>query len=304
MSGKIYLSETIAIDKEEAGYTLVLPEDNEADGLVIFLNGNREAGKEVEAPSIDYYALQNNLGMLYITTGNRLEFFFEKEKLDQVDNYIAEIVEEYKIPKENLFFGGMSLAGTRALKYAIYCAKGNSKNGLMPKAIAACDSPLDMIRFWRETDKAKRIAFNPITQNEGEWVSSYLEKNLGGTPTESLQSYQDYSVYCYRPEEGCNTDYLKDIAVRAYTEPDVKWWMKTRGKDYYAMNAVDLAGMINYLNIIGNDKAELVITNDKGYHPDGTRHPHSWSIVDNKELVEWFLNSMEGIESEQSLRNK
>ena len=25
------------------------------------------------------------------------------------------------------------------------------------------------------------------------------------------------------------------------------------------------------------------------YRPDGSRHPHSWSIVDNGELVEWLL---------------
>jgi len=289
LTGKIFLSETIAIDKEYAGYTLVLPDDNEADGLVIFLNANRDAGKKVEEPSIDFYALQNNLGMLYITTGNRLEFFFEKEKIDLVDDYIARVIREHDIPKANLFFAGMSLAGTRALKYGIYCAKGDSKNGLMPRAIAVCDSPLDMIRFWRETDKAERIAFNPVTANEGEWVTSYLEKNLGGTPEQNLAAYQEYSVYCYWPEEGCNTEHLQDMAIRAYTEPDVLWWMKTRRKDFYAMNAVDLAGMVNYLNILGNDRTELIITHNKGYHPDGTRHPHSWSIVDNKKLVEWFL---------------
>lgn len=52
MSGKIFLSESIAIDKGDAGYTLVLPDDNEADGLVIFLNANREAGKNFGEQSV------------------------------------------------------------------------------------------------------------------------------------------------------------------------------------------------------------------------------------------------------------
>ena len=26
----------------------------------------------------------------------------------------------------------------------------------------------------------------------------------------------------------------------------------------------------------------------KGFREDGSRHPHSWSIVDEKELIEWF----------------
>jgi hypothetical protein len=61
--------------------------------------------------------------------------------------------------------------------------------------------------------------------------------------------------------------------------------METRRKDYYATNAVDLAAMINELNILKNEIAELIITYDKGYQPDGTSHPHSWRIVNNKDLV-------------------
>ena len=34
---------------------------------------------------------------------------------------------------------------------------------------------------------------------------------------------------------------------------------------------------------------ELITTSGQGHHPDGRRHPHSWSIVDNGELVEWLL---------------
>jgi len=75
-SGKISLSENIAIDKEDSGYTLVLPDEGKANGLVIYLNATRDAGKHADKPSIEYYALKNNLGLLYITTGNRLEFFF------------------------------------------------------------------------------------------------------------------------------------------------------------------------------------------------------------------------------------
>jgi hypothetical protein len=82
---------------------------------------------------------------------------------------------------------------------------------------------------------------------------------------------------------------LKGIAIRAYTEPDVNWWIETRRKDYYSMNSIDLAALINELKIFGNENSELIITNNKGYMPDGNRHPHSWSIVDEKEMVDWFL---------------
>ena len=54
------------------------------------------------------------------------------------------------------------------------------------------------------------------------------------------------------------------------------------------MNVIDLAAFINELNKLGNNNAELILTQNKGYLPDGTYHPHSWSIVDNEELVKWF----------------
>jgi len=289
LDGQIFLTETIAIPVENAGYTLVLPDDNETDGLIVFFNSHRDAGKVVEAPSLEFYALRNNLGILFITTGNRLEFFFSEDSIKKVDRYIGNVVETYHVPKENLFFAGMSLSGTRALKYAQFCAEEKSEFGIFPSAVAVCDAPLDFVRFWKETEKAKRLNFNPLTANEGEWVTGYLEKNLGGTPKEKLKAYQNYSVYCYTADNGGNVSLLKNIPVRAYTEPDVLWWMETRRKDYYAMNAVDLAAMVNELNILENENAELIITYDKGYQPDGTRHPHSWSIVDNKDLVNWFL---------------
>ena len=287
--GQIFFTERIAIPVENAGYTLVLPDDNEADGLVVFLNSNRDAGKVVEEQSLEFYALQNNLGILFVTTGNKFEFFFSEDSIKKVDRYISEVIDSYNIPKQNLFFAGMSLSGTRALKYAQFCAEGKSEFGLFPAAVAVCDAPLDFVRFWKEADKAKRLNFNPITANEGEWVTGYLEKNLGGTPKEKLKSYQNFSVYCYIDDKGGNASLLKNIPVRAYTEPDVLWWMETRRKDYYAMNALDLAAMVNELNILGNENAELIITYDKGFKPDGTRHPHSWSIVDNEDLVKWFL---------------
>lgn len=287
LEGQIFLTPQIAIPVENAGYTLMLPENGKAKGLVIFFNANRDPLPSNKEPNLEFYALQHDLAVLYVTTGNRLEFFFEEAKLKQIDRYIHEALSKYHLPKDNLLFAGMSLAGTRALKYTIF---SKQNKGIVPKAIAICDSPLDFVRFWKEAVKARDLNFHPAAANEGAWVSGYLEANLGGTPKEQFQKYADYSPYCYSVEGKGNEGYFVDIAIRAYTEPDVKWWMATRRKDYYSMNAVDFAALINELNLMGNQQAELILTTDKGYLPDGSRHPHSWSIVDNKELINWFVS--------------
>ena len=289
-SGEIFLTPGISIPKVNPGYTAWLPEKGNIKGLIVFTHPRRDT---VNTDTLINYALKNQLAVLYATTDNRLEFFFDKNKMLEIEGYINEVITKNDIPKENLLYCGMSLEGTRALKLAMFANNSSSKFKLKPRAIVICDSPLDMVRFHKETTKAKELNFNPAAANEGSWVSGYLEANLGGTPEENMQAYIEYSPYCYSDDKTNNYLNFKDIAVRAYTEPDVNWWIENRRKDYYSMNAVDLAALINELKIAGNKNAELITTVNKGYLPDGTRHPHSWSIVDEKEMIDWFLKLIE-----------
>lgn len=280
--GTIVLTDSISIPAENAGYTLVLPESKSAKGLVVFFNSDRDTiDKTFE------YSIPKNIGVLYVTTGNPLEFFFETDKMHQIERYIHTALTKHDIPA-NLMYMGMSLAGTRALKFTIFSQSPDSDYHYTPKCIVICDSPLDFVRFWREGYRAKKLNFNAITANEGAWTSAYLEKNLGGNPFTNLQAFLTYSPYSYTAPDDKKLSCFKNIHIKAYHEPDVNWWMETRRKDYYSMNSVDLAAFINELNILGNENAELVTTENKGYRPDGTRHPHSWSIVDVPGAVEWF----------------
>ena len=283
-SGVIQLTPQISVPVENAGYTLVLPGDA-SGGLIVFFNSGRDTS---QASEFLHLARKANLAVAYVTTGNPLDFFFEDQAMHQIDHYLNTILTEHSIPRDHLFFCGMSLAGTRALKYSIFCARGKSAAKLMPAAVAICDAPLDFIRFWKSGRKAAALNFEPSAANEGTWTSSYLEKNLGGTPGEKPEAYVDYSPYTHDAPDGGNCKYLKNIAIRAYTEPDVGWWIKNRRKDYYDMNAIDAAALINQLYLLGNRKSKLITTSDKGRRPNGQRHPHSWSIVDQESLINWF----------------
>jgi hypothetical protein len=43
----------------------------------------------------------------------------------------------------------------------------------------------------------------------------------------------------------------------------------------------------NTLVAAGNARAEYIITEGRGVQ-HGNRHPHAWSIVDERELVRWI----------------
>ncbi len=59
------------------------------------------------------------------------------------------------------------------------------------------------------------------------------------------------------------------------------------------MNALDQSAMINYLRRLGNKDAEFINAFGKGYRLDGTRHPHSWSIVDAANCINWIKKIVE-----------
>ncbi len=282
--GSIVYSKKMVWPKINSGYTLWLPKEA-SKGMIVFFDQYRDT---VNKTPIIELSLKNQLATLFVTTNDQLEFLFDPSKMKELEGYIYEALSKNHIPKDNMLYCGMSLAGTRALKMAAFSQTVQSTFKLIPKAIAICDAPLDMVRNYHECIKASDLNLNPIGASESEGVASYLKSNLRGTPEEKMNAYINYSPFCYAAKNGGNAKAFKNIYLRCYTEPDVNWWIENRGRDYYGMNAIDLAALVNQLEILGSKKAELITTTTKGFQ-GGSRHPHSWSIVDEKELVDWFV---------------
>ena len=99
-TGNIQLTENLSIPTINSGYTLWLPE-KEVKGMVVFLNPRRDT---LNSELVINYSLWNQLAVLYVTTDNRFEFFFEEEKMQEVENYLHEVIETYRIPKDNLLY--------------------------------------------------------------------------------------------------------------------------------------------------------------------------------------------------------
>ena len=283
--GNIVYSKKTSYAKINPGYTLWLPKEA-SKGMIVFFEAYRDT---VNKTPIIELAVRNQLATLFVTTNNPAEFLFDQSKMKELEGYIYDAASKNNIPKENMLYCGMSLAGTRALKMAVFSQTVQSTFKLIPKAIAICDAPLDMVRNYHECKKASELNLNPVGAGESEWVASYIKSNLKGTPEEKMNAYINYSPFCYTAKNGGNAKAFKNIYLRCYAEPDVNWWIENRGRDYYGMNAIDLAALINQLKILGGKKAELITTIGKGIREDGSRHPHTWSIVDEKELVEWFI---------------
>ena len=274
----------------EKGYTLLLPSDAEPAGLVVFLDGRKvDVSIHTAAGTFDHEALARSVGTLHLTTGNPLDFFFDDAILADVAERLQGILETNGLRETPLYVAGLSLGGTRALKLTIFLKQHADRFWAAPKAVAIVDAPLDMVRFWEAETRAARDAFHPAAADEGRWVTYLLETNLGGPPHEHFDRYVSYSPFVYTAPDGGNAALLREVAVRAYHEPDVNWWIQNRRKSYYSMNSIDHAALINVLRLQGNDRAELVTTHQARDGFDDGASPHTWSIVDNADLVTWLL---------------
>lgn len=231
-----------------------------------------------------------NMGICTVTvipTSNYLQNLTSNSLLITVDEMIHETVTRYKIPKNKVIIGGMSVAGTGAVRYVQYCFTKKSADCIKPIAVFAIDPPLDYERLWNEAENSVKRNFNKDAVDEGKALMKFLKETMHGTPKTNINSYRLNSPFCYSDSSNRNAGLLKNVAVRLYVEPDITWWIENRGKDYHDINAIDNAALINQLSLAGNDKAELITTTNKGYQEDGTRHPHSWSILDEDKLLTW-----------------
>jgi hypothetical protein len=229
-----------------------------------------------------------NLGICTLTimpTAKYLDNLTSDSIIHTIDGMIGEVIRKYKISNNKIIIGGMSVAGTGSIRYAEYCYLNKSLYGIKPSGVFGVDPPIDYERLYNESNNAIMRNFSKDAVDEGKMLIKILTTNLKGTPQTNIKSYQRNSPFCYSATNGGNAYLLNHLAVRLYTEPDINWWIENRRKDYYDLNSIDNAALINQLKINGNSKAELIVTHNKALKID--RHPHAWSMVDEHELLLW-----------------
>ncbi len=264
-------------------YTLILP-GSEVKGMLVFTY--QEFSEQLKSEArLKGIALLN-----IVPSAHYPDILTEDYPLEKMDEILTEVTGKYPIPLNRLVAGGMSAAGTLAIRYAQYAEQGRLKSGIHLAGVMAVDPPLDYERFWKECRRKVDLNFHPAAVAEGRMILNLFDYRFGGTPYQKLSEYQSVSPFSSSAPGGGNARWLRKIPVRIYHEPDVNWWIENRRQDYHGMNSIDAAALINQLLINGNAAAELISTHNRGFREDGTRHPHSWSIVDEPGLIVWCLS--------------
>ena len=128
---------------------------------------------------------------------------------------------------------------------------------------------------------------------EARFIQPIMSRDLKGTPTSNPASYSEQTPFEMRLKAPGNERFLRNIPVRVYHDLDVAWQLNNRRRGLIDSNAMASSEMIARLLMQGNTRAEFV-RGRAGFRSNGMRHTHSWSIIDEVELIQWMKESIKG----------
>ena len=284
--------ETIYLDSKDSSanmYIAVLPDTKPIKAFMFLMDGFGASPKDIliETGLPKYAAQQGILTILPILGTGPLYFGSDTDSQESLNDMINNIANKYQLKGIDFYIGGFSIGGTCVVKYAELSVQKNYP--IKPKAVFAVDPPLDWQRFYNAAKRVVRLSNPDKVNGEVTYMIDRIEKEMGGTPETALENFYNNSPYSFSDTTQRAIKSLLKTPIMIISEPDINWWLTQRGYDYSYINITDQAAMINELQRLGNSKAILVTTHDKGFRePRHIRHPHSWSIADSEQTIKWL----------------
>lgn len=275
----------------QKGYTLMLPENKEIKGVLIFLEDSRYDKKNRSAKQMYTHASEKGFAVVSVSTEIPLDFYFSTSSMNSTHTLIKEVFDTYNIPNDNIFFLGASLVGHRAMRYIKFMKESDFTFQLKIKGIVPCNFTMDFTRKWYQHNRDIRI--NRIDLWEPKFINYLLETNLGGTPKTNPENYHNFSSYSYFDEKNENIKIYKEYAVRAYIEPAIKYKLTKQLRTLYENNSTDIVGFLAELKIAGNENTELIVLQPEDNSSQNKNTQSTWDSINKDELMNWILKQTE-----------
>ena len=254
---------------------------------MVLFGGYPESPEDVkEQFKILPIAKENHVAVLILNYNQKL--YLQEEDKTQLAIKLRAILKEHHLPLSNLYIGGFSSGGNVSLLLGSYLVK-SPEIGFKPKGVFIVDSPIDLAQLYYSAEKNIEHNFSELSVQESTWILEQFTVQFGN-PHHELSKYEQFAVFTSQTD---NTENIKDLSnteIRLYTEPDTLWWKQNRMAEYDQTNAYYIKKLAESLKAKQFKKVAYIPTEDKGYRANGERHPHSWSIVDKENLIEWMLS--------------
>jgi len=282
-------------------YYTIAPKDNIKGALILLPSSGENAESVISCnKKLIQSASENNILTVVLSINNDHGLDDDQLALDFLNVTFKEVMNKYNVQENKFVIGGFSGGGMIALRYTEMAKDNSNKTSIIPAAVFGVDPPVDLAGLYNTSKRdimmnGDKVGLSPGKMNglrEAKMIMEEYYKMYGGEPDKHPERYIQCSMYSRSEKDGGNAKFLKNLPVRVYCDPDILWALKERNRDYYDINAANLSSMINFLNMSGNKEAEFIPAIGKGYRLDGTRHPHSWSIVEPIDCLNWIVNTL------------
>ena len=276
---------------EDSYYLVVPPRTDVVKGVILLLPGFGQNAESI-FPETKIHSVAHMNDILTVALAGGQKLYADKQVIDRLNEAIEHIMFRYDIPKDMFIIGGFSAGGTIALGYTEYSFKYPKKVPIVPQGVFAVDSPVDLFEIWDYMQRELKKNYSDAGVGEAKFVSEIMKREIGD-PVSNEENYEELTPFHTKSTVTGNERYLQSIPVRVYHDVDVAWQLQNRRRSLYDMNSLAASELINRLLLLGNDEAEFMQAKEPGYRSSGFRHPHSWSIVDEIELISWVEGILE-----------
>lgn len=280
----------IVLDKDDfySGYYLAVApgHSDTVSGVLVLLAGFGQIPENTPPETkLHNVACANNILTIFYAAGNKL--YADSITQLKLTKVIKDVLTRYKVRNNNVVLGGYSAGGMIAMRYVELCNEFPDKYPVQPRGIFAVDSPIDIFTIYEQLEESAKNHYSELAVEEAVRAMGHI-KNDYGIPRENISTYAKLTAFSMNKAYGQNEVFLKNTPVRTYHDVDIAWRIINRNQTVHGSNYEVTAELINRLVLMGNDKAEFMQSFQTGYRSNGQRHPHSWSIVNEVELVQWM----------------
>lgn len=269
-----------------SGYYLALEPEDSINGVLVLLTGFGQESETIFPESkLFNVAYVNNILTIAFSEGNKL--YADSEVQSKLTTVLKDVIKKYKVKPDKFVLAGYSVGGMIAMRYVELCNQFPDKFPIKPKGVFTVDSPIDIFTIWDDLERNAANKYSDMAVEEAERAMKAIKADHG-VPKENISLYSQLTAFSMDKKYGENEKWLINIAVRTYHDVDISWRLTNRHQAVSESNYLVTSELINRLLLMGNKKAEFIESDRKGYRSNGQRHPHSWSIVDEVECIQWI----------------
>ena len=272
-------------------YSVIPPTGGRVQGAMVLFDGfGGDASSFLAETKLHNVASANDLLTVCLPTGRRL--FLDDIHLKMIHRILNEVAKKYGIKNDRFAMGGFSSGGTVALRYVELCYEHPEEFEIKPRAAFTVDSPLDVVGRYKASKRIIASGVQGFWVGEAKMINEMCDAELG-KPEVKMANYRRISPFTREDSAAGNERFLKTVAYRTYHDVDVAWWLQNRQMSIDDTNIPDGSELVNRLQLMGNKEAEFMASKIPGRRANGMRHPHSWNIVDETDLVQWIKEKLD-----------